>query len=207
MIWSGLWFLLLSPRFRSLKRARTAAGFDSPLPYFDLVQPVLCSGTMALDLPANPSDRVIAFGPILQQYPPLQDTDPEMAAWLAKGGKGKTIMVVLGSLFRFDEAEVRKMMSAVAEVLRKRQDMQVLWKLAPDAAHEGARGDLESMVQRLEGRLTVVDWLRADPAALLQTGYIGAAVHHGGANSYHEALRYVQSSRSNAPRLQYDLPD
>lgn len=113
-----------------------------------------------------------------------------MAAWLDKGGegKGKTILIVLGSHFRLDEKEVRAMMAALQCVLEKRQDLQVLWKLVPYDAHEGAKGDLEKMVQQMKGRMRVVDWLKADPPALLQSGYVGAFVHHGGGNSYHESL-------------------
>jgi hypothetical protein len=40
-------------------------------------------------------------------------------------------------------------------------------------------------------RLRVTSYLQADPVSLLRTGKLICVVHHGGSNSYHEALAYV----------------
>lgn len=80
------------------------------------------------------------------------------------------------------------------EVLEKRKDLQVLWKLMPDAAHAEARVELEAWSAKEggeDGRVKVVDWLKADPPALMQEGWIGAFAHHGGGNSYHESIGYA----------------
>jgi len=34
----------------------------------------------------------------------------------------------------------------------------------------------------------VVEWVEAEPSAVLETGAVGCAVHHGGANSFLESV-------------------
>jgi hydrogenase maturation factor len=38
------------------------------------------------------------------------------------------------------------------------------------------------------GVVRVVDWLEAEPMAVLESGVVVCAVHHGGANSFLEAV-------------------
>jgi hypothetical protein len=192
--------LVLSPSMRRLNRTRLEAGYTTRNPLSCAPKPVICPGTIALDF-ANgvPTPNIIPVGPLMQAYPPIGDIDPALHAWMEKGGKGKTILIVLGSHFRFDEREVRAMMSALEDVLSVRRDLQVLWKLVPYDAHEGAKADLEAMQVRMQGRVKVVDWLEVDPPALLQSGYVGAFVHHGGGNSYHEALGCVYPCSCSYP--------
>lgn len=184
-----LWMLFLSPGFRRYNKVRIAAGYHPTTPLCRSPFPVICPGTMALDIPGNPSDRVIPCGPIIQSYPPLHETDAELSAWLEKGGKGKTILIVLGSHVRLDDRETSDMASALKDVLQKRQDLQVLWKLMPCEENKRAREQLDQVDEGLQGRLRVVDWLNLDPPAILETGCVGTLVHHGGGNSYHEAIR------------------
>ena len=151
-------------------------------------QPVLCQGTLALDFAGVPTPSVLPFGPLIRSYPPLQDIDADLHRWLEAAGKGRTVLISLGSHFRVDEKDVRALMAALEGLMVERQDVRVLWKLVPEQAHTGALDDLEKMVQNYEGRLQVVQWLNVDPAALLQSGWVRGYVHHGGGNSYHEAL-------------------
>jgi hypothetical protein len=197
MLFVTLWLLFLSPGYRRLNKARVKAGYHWMNPLTRTPSPIICPGTMALDFPGNPSPRVIPVGPVLRAYESLQSVDPELYAWLAQScndgrhGKGKTILINLGSHFKLDEREVREMMAALKVVLEKRQDLQVLWKLIPDPHNAGAAEDLERLNRQLGGRLRVAGWLQVDPPALLETGFVGVLVHHGGGNSYHEALGYV----------------
>lgn len=188
----AIFCLLFLPAIRRLNRLRTAENLRSVNPVLDVPKPVLCPGTMALDFHGKPTPGVLPFGPIMRSYPSLADTHPELARWLDQSGggagKGKTVLIALGSHVRLDEREVRAMMGAVKMLLLARQDVQVLWKLVPDPAHTGALTGLGELLETLRGRLQVTEWLQADPAALLQSGYISAFVHHGGGNSYHEAL-------------------
>lgn len=40
----------------------------------------------------------------------------------------------------------------------------------------------------VNGRVRVVEWLSVDPSAILEAGLVVCSVHHGGSNSFHEAL-------------------
>jgi hypothetical protein len=42
-----------------------------------------------------------------------------------------------------------------------------------------------------EERVGIVDWISAEPAAVLASKSVVVAVHHGGASSYHKAIRSV----------------
>lgn len=42
--------------------------------------------------------------------------------------------------------------------------------------------------ERSSGRIRIAEWLSVDPLAILETGLIACSVHHGGSNSFHEAL-------------------
>ena len=42
-----------------------------------------------------------------------------------------------------------------------------------------------------EDRVRIVEWFDAEPTAVLEAGTVVCAVHHGGANSFLEAVRYV----------------
>jgi hypothetical protein len=39
------------------------------------------------------------------------------------------------------------------------------------------------------GRVRIVDWFEAEPMAVLESGTVVCAVHHGGANSFLETVR------------------
>jgi hypothetical protein len=54
-------------------------------------------------------------------------------------------------------------------------------------SNEKAEGILEKGIK--EGRVRIETWLKAEPNALLGSGNVVASVHHGGANSYFEAVR------------------
>jgi len=65
------------------------------------------------------------------------------------------------------------------------------------------------------GRIRIERWLTVEPAALVESGHIVCSVHHGGANSYFEAVRYVTNLLSKLviltgqalvfPKLSYPL--
>lgn len=133
-------------------------------------------------LPPN----VSAVGPIVLSLAPAREQDVEMAGWLERA---PTVLVNLGTLFKYHEERAYLMAKAVKNVL-ERTNVQVLWKVVK----AGEYGDeFKDEVQRYveEGRLRIVDWLTVDPAALVESGHIVASVHHGGSNCYHEALRCV----------------
>ena len=83
------------------------------------------------------------------------------------------------------------MANAMAQVLDTTDGkVQFLWKMRKHG--EYSDDFLEPLRPHLEsGRIRIVDWLKADPPALLESGAIAVSVHHGGSNCYHEALLYV----------------
>ena len=57
----------------------------------------------------------------------------------------------------------------------------MLWKLQK-------QDEYERSLASYGDRIVLVDWLKPDPIAILRTGCIVCFLHHGGSNSYHEAL-------------------
>lgn len=138
-------------------------------------------------LPPN----VSAVGPIVLSLASVGEQDAELDSWL-KGAP--TVLINLGSVFKYSEGRARLMARAIENILQQ-TDIQILWKLtkAGDYGDEFT-GDLQEFIDN--DRLRVQGWLTVDPAALVHSDHVVASVHHGGSNCYHEALRYVQSLRS-----------
>ncbi|GAP91408.1 putative 2-hydroxyacylsphingosine 1-beta-galactosyltransferase [Rosellinia necatrix] len=134
--------------------------------------------------------NVTLTGPILLSPAPAAEQAPALAAWLARG---PTLLVNLGSLFVWTDAHAAAMARALADTLRARPDLQVLWKFVPAPPSSAGDDDEPEALRALRpfieaGRLRVESWLDAQPVSLLQTGNIVASVHHGGAGCYSEAL-------------------
>jgi hypothetical protein len=109
-----------------------------------------------------------------------------------------------------DGPMVRQFATGLKVLLDTRPDIQVLWKLKtsgglslrdrkavsskPDGGFQGEgfeEGSLDAIGTELAAdRVKVLEWLSVDPLAVLQSGHVVCSVHHGGSNSFHEALRY-----------------
>lgn len=128
------------------------------------------------------------------------DTDPELLAWLEQG---PTVLINLGSHIRMDDTMAREFAGALKILLDSKPDVQVLWKLKrsgglgirPNSKSESDGGNVTAdSLEEIEteittGRVRVEEWLSVDPVAVLQSGHVTCSVHHGGSNSFHEALR------------------
>ena len=93
--------------------------------------------------------------------------------------------------------------AALRVLLNSRPDVQVLWKLKkkggidirPSGISELDGGvvtadSLKAVETEIKsGSVRVEEWLSVDPVAVLQSGCVVCSVHHGGSNSFHEALR------------------
>ena len=126
-------------------------------------------------------------GPLAMEITPAEELKP-IIAWLQQA---PTILINLGSLFKYNQQRAGVMADAIARLLEEEElDVQVLWKF-------NKLGDYDdSVFARIQphvnsGRLKMERWLQADPLALLRTGFIALTVHHGGANCYQEAVLYV----------------
>lgn len=143
--------------------------------------------------------NVIPCGPMLRAWQPLRETDPELAAWVVRG---PTVYVNLGTHVVVDEEfavemarGLRIMLDGVAGVLwrdKRLKGLQVLWKLKRKEEYSvvgpGSR-IYELLGEELDtGKVKVVEWFDAEPMAVLEMPTMVCAVHHGGANSFLEAV-------------------
>ncbi|KAJ6789134.1 hypothetical protein PWT90_01526 [Aphanocladium album] len=150
-----------------------------------------------LDFPLKSHSRVVACGPIIQDVPAVAESDPKLSSWLSNG---PTIYVNLGSLFIFTEesaTELAKGLNLVLDQLDRRKPnaprSQVLWKLSSKSGDTTLTASnpriCEAFCGKIEdGRVRIVKWLQTPPLAVLRSGSIVCAVHHGGASSYHETV-------------------
>jgi len=163
------------------------------------------------DFPCHIEPNVTPCGPILLPVPLVSKVDPELQVWLMRG---PTVLINLGSHIRMDGSMARQFASGLKVLLEKRPDIQVLWKLKSsgglvlqasansksktDGGFQGnglEEGSLDAISKELASeRVKVLEWLSVDPLSVLQSGHIVCSVHHGGSNSFHEALRSVSLS-------------
>lgn len=152
-----------------------------------------------IDLPlAFIPKNAIPCGPIIMEFAPVADIDAELASWLARR---PTVLINLGTLYKFDEGAAKRMIGAIEHLLEKIKDVQVLWKLSAEREEDAWVGETRKLA-RDDGRLRIEKWISAEIAAVLASDTVVLAVHHGGASSYHEAIWSVFcSSFSSAPIL------
>jgi UDP:flavonoid glycosyltransferase YjiC (YdhE family) len=182
------------PEIKAITALRHSQGFTGPLPphgSYDTKKHYLIATAPECDfkfpfIPAN----VTACGPMILPFPPLHTADPDLESWLKQR---PTILFNLGSLYISTEEISVTIASALKIVLERLVDLQVLWKLnMVEGSREKAEEILEKQIK--EGRVRIETWLKAEPNALLGSGSVVVSVHHGGANSYFEAVRLVSLS-------------
>ena len=174
---------------RTLRDIVNAKGPDAPNTFVNTLP--------ELDFPWLPCPpQVIASGPIVSRVQPISETDPELADWLSRG---PTIFVNLGTHTKLTEAKAMEFATALNMSLSTMDDrhpggrpLQVLWKLKKagdyDTSEPGSKiyGILKDKIE--SDRIRITSWLVPEPLAILQTGNIVCSIHHGGANSYNEAI-------------------
>ncbi|KAL3474334.1 hypothetical protein BJX99DRAFT_231662 [Aspergillus californicus] len=183
-----------SPIMKSINERRHAEGIQGPYPAISTsgknAAQLLLASHEETDFPSYIPENTTLCGPILRPCTPIDQEFPELAAWLSGG---PTVLVNLGSIVCLNEIQAWKLASGLRVLLDARPDIQVLWKLKPSV--EGNIGDWISMALRgiieevKNCRVRIEEWLPVDPFSILQTGRVVCVVHHGGANSYNEAMR------------------
>ncbi|PFH55335.1 hypothetical protein XA68_18561 [Ophiocordyceps unilateralis] len=154
-------------------------------------KPMTLVGSMPeLDYPGLVPPYIIPCGPIIRGAPPVRDADPDLAAWLARA---PTLYVNLGSLYSIHEPQALELARALKTVMGAVPRLQVLWKLKRmgrygvsepgDAIHDTLTEELKADRVRV-----VIDWLMAEPSSILESGHVICSMHHGGANSFYEAV-------------------
>ena len=105
----------------------------------------------------------------------------ELLGWIKK----PTVLISLGSGFKYIENQARVMLEAMQNVLEE-TEVQILWKM--DKLEPFDDQFLKAAMRDSAGRLRIEKWLEVEPPTLLQDGHILAFVHHGGAGSYHDSI-------------------
>lgn len=182
-------YMNYSPKVIDLQKYRRPADnnlhltlgmFEAYLPDAHYLSP----STPATDFPLIFPDNVTLCGPILLPALPIEQSDPELANWL---DQAPTALVNLGTHAKSDEHFVQEMATGMRVLLDQDTHVQVLWKIK-------AKGEIQAPLRDIlgkeidSGRVKIVDWLATEPLALLQHRNVVCSVHHGGANSFFEAV-------------------
>jgi hypothetical protein len=148
-----------------------------------------------LDFPAVQPAHVFPCGPIVRSAKPLWEVDPELGTWLSRR---PTLYINLGSICHIEEERALELARAVVVVLEQAQlaasrapGIQVLWKLSKFGQYSTDKGSkmYEILNHWVDADcIKIVDWLQSEPIAVLESGHIACIVHHGGANSFNEAV-------------------
>ncbi|KAI9151313.1 glycosyltransferase family 1 [Paramyrothecium foliicola] len=181
-----VWSLITSPELSSKRKILVAKGIKGALfPGIILKDTPLLTPTIPeANIPMEFYPPYLKFcGPIVDNAASLEDQDPLLATWLKQA---PTVLINLGSLFKYDKRRARVMADAIATILTE-ADVQVLWKFTKLGDYDDE--PLSSVAGHIStGRLRMETWLKPEPIALFETGDVVLSVHHGGANSYHEAI-------------------
>ncbi|KAH6665803.1 putative UDP-glucoronosyl and UDP-glucosyl transferase [Halenospora varia] len=184
----------VNPRLVALAKYREEHGIAGKIPcmfegFGDA--PILLPSTPEIDYDFKVPQHATPCGPILRPFEPISKTHPDMERWLKQR---PTVLVNLGSHILFDPAFAGQFAAGLRVILDRRPDIQILWKLKTQGQTKeqlfGPGGALEIIVEEIkDGRVRIEDWLPAQPIAILESGHVCCMVHHGGANSYHEAIQ------------------
>lgn len=127
-------------------------------------------------------------GPILLASLPVAEVDPDLAMWL-QARSGGTVLVNLGTLNVSDAAYALEMAKGLKRLLDAQPEIQVLWKIKTSTALSSEIAILLSDALAKD-RIRIFSWLKADPLSILSTGNVILSVHHGGSNTWHEAVSF-----------------
>ena len=152
---------------------------------------------------ANIPRHIVPCGPMIRPALRVEEVDKNLAAWL---GRAPTVYINLGTHLFFDEEFAGEMAKGVnilldhsrslewRDLTGRLKGLQVLWKLNNTAGDkEGLKGPWAAVRRILsremdEDLVRVVEWIEAEPTAVLEIGTVVCAVHHGGANTFLETV-------------------
>lgn len=187
----------------SIRKAHGLAELPSSFQIWQPENHYLVPSSPESEYPCRVLSNVTPCGPILLPTASVGEVDPELDSWLQRG---PTILINLGSMLRMDEEMTKKFATGLKTVLEQKPEVQVLWKIRksgglPILSRGKKKVDCQQTNEKTDpldilpdevssGRVKVLNWILVEPLALLQSGRIVCSVHHGGSNSFHEALRY-----------------
>jgi hypothetical protein len=197
-----IYSVIVTPALKEKKRHLKEKGLLNPLDFFKVYNENMVwisQSSPDADFPISViPENVKACGPIYLSTASATDQDPELASWLAQA---PTLLINLGSSTDYNEASATEMAGAI-QMLLENTNVQVLWKLKRRKYKTGVidfSDDFLGPLSKLLGsRLRIENWIKIDPAAMMETGNIVASVHHGGGNCYHEAIGYADLATDHA---------
>lgn len=173
--------LLARPYSRDARNYLKERGIDSGMafdPYSDITYISQTLPGASIPLEVIPK-KVVPAGVILLESGAADEQFAELLSWL---NQAPTIVINLGSLFKYSEDRAMMMAEAIHAILRA-FDVQILWKMAgaPEIS-----GDylLSSMEDVGTNRIRIMEWLPIDTLTLLAIESVVLSVHHGGSSSY-----------------------
>ena len=205
-----IWILVRSPtvkKFMNYRKSQKLPGLPAAFNIWQKDNHYLVQSVPETDYPCHIPRNVTGCGPILLPVSPVSKDDPNLQAWL---DRAPTVLINLGTHIRMDDAMAREFASGLKIVLDRIPNLQILWKLKtsgglalPSEGKSGTSGfqgeglqkeSLDAISEEVSSeRVKIMEWMSVSPLAVLQTGRIVLSVHHGGSNSFHEALRYMKS--------------
>ena len=180
---------MFGPTIREIRRYRNIHGIPGPVPNpvseASEKVPLLLQTSPASDFPSVLPPHVSHCGPIVGPCTSISTENPELATWLSQR---PTVLINMGSLVTFNDDAVCQFAKGLNMLLNRRPDIQILWKLQHDRSVPRWRLDWVSK-DLFRGRVWIEEWLPVEPICILLSGHVNCVVHHGGSNSYHEAIR------------------
>jgi UDP:flavonoid glycosyltransferase YjiC (YdhE family) len=161
-------------------RGLTTNALKEPHPDVPLISQTLPGASIPV---AVLPEAVVCAGTIFLDSAPAITQDPELVEWV---GKAPTIIINLGSLFKYTPERATIMSEAIQKVLEK-TIIQVLWKVSKGSDF-GDEYALPLARYQQEDRVRIMNWVTIDTLPLLELSNVVASVHHGGSSSYNEAL-------------------
>ncbi len=174
------------PEVNAKRKTLKARGIKNPIDFMGLYRvdvPWLTQTLPGVHMPLVEIPRnVTLVGPI--NMAGLEENTvsaQNLVDWI----KGPTVLISLGSGFKYTELRARTMLGAIRGILQE-TDVQVLWKMVKLEAFDDEF--LEAALKEFPGRLRIENWLELELSTLLQLEEIVVFVHHGGAGCFHDAL-------------------
>jgi hypothetical protein len=178
--------MIYLPNVAAKRRFLEKKGVKRPIDFMGLYRPDVPWLTQTLPgahLPLLTIPRNVTLtGPInLAGLEEKSSAAKELLDWT----KMPTVLISLGSGFKYDEYQARVMLEAMQNILEE-TEVQILWKM--DKLEPFDDQFLKAAMRDSAGRLRIEKWLEVEPPTLLQEGHILAFVHHGGSGSYHDSI-------------------
>ncbi|EPS43357.1 hypothetical protein H072_2639 [Dactylellina haptotyla CBS 200.50] len=178
--------MLSLPEITAKRKFLQDKGIKRPIDFMGIYRPDVPWITQTLPgahlpmmtMPTN----VTLTGPI--NLAGLEEMTPavqELLNWIDR----PTVLINLGSGYKYLEYEAMAMLGAILAVL-KETDVQIIWKM--DKLTPFDDEPMQTALREWPDRLRIEKWLAVEPPTLVQHEHVMAFVHHGGAGCFHDAI-------------------